>query len=277
MDTQTLNTFFTNAQNRLVWFFRTYGLYVLMGIGVLVVLLLVFAFITFRALPGQSLYGVKTKVFEPIAHAVRVTPGMQAAYSAHVLERRLRELQALSTDTATSTPEALNVFAALVQKEVRRADDSLGASSMSPESALDLHLKILSATDANQTLTRSNAEFAPVEEMIEDARGDAYRAFNGAVHDFASTSPEAAGSYVGEQLRLLEGEITTIARGSDAEVRALARLSDAQDAISEGNVGDALVFVLRARQAIAVDRYLFDSERGPEQGAPMPQPTTEGQ
>lgn len=256
-----------------------YGMYVLLAALALIVLLVVFLVVSLQALPGESLYSVKTRVIEPTSRVFRVTPRMQAAHSIGLLERRLRELESMSTDQATTTPEALERFASLVHAEVRRADDSLAsARSLAGGSALDLHLHILSAADAHQTLARSAEEFASVEEEIESARGDAYRAFETKARDFASTTPEDASSYLSEQLTTLEGEMGTVAHGSSAENRAMDRLEDAQDAIMTGNIGDAIIFILRARQAIAVDRYLFDSERGPQRGdAPIPAPNTEGQ
>lgn len=273
---QSYETLFNNVRERSLAFMRMYWRHILIAFVVILVLLLGVSLVSYRALPGESLYGFKTRIVEPTAHVVRFTPRMQASHSIDVLERRLKELEALQNDSATSTPETLGNFAWLVQREVDRANSALLRSG-SPEKALDLHLKILSTADAHQTIVRSSEEFWSVEETIEDARGNAYRGLETTARNFASTSAEAAGSYLGDQLRVLEAELGSVASGSDAETRATARLSDAQDAIAQGDLGDAIVFVLRARQAIAVDQYLFDSERGPQRGVTPETPTTEGQ
>jgi len=279
MNLDTYKTFFATLPERSARFLRMYGMYVLLGILALVVLLIIFLAVSLRALPGDSLYGVKTRVVEPTIRIFYLTPKMQADHSIGVLERRLRELESISKDQATTTSETLGNFAWLVQSEVRRANDALASTgSLSGKDALNIHLGILSAADAHQTLARASEEFASIEDTIGEARGDAYRAFETKARDFASTTPDEAGSYLSEQLTALEGELSTVAQGSTAQNRALDRLEDAQDAIMANELGDAIVFILRARQAIAVDQYLFDSERGPQSGdAPIPAPTTEGQ
>lgn len=279
MNLETFNTFITDLRGHTARFFRMYGRYVLLAVLAIIVLLVIFLVVSLQALPGEPLYGVKTRAVEPALRVFRVTPRMEVSHSIGLLERRLGELGSLSTDQATTTPEALGQFASLVQAEVHRANDSLAkADSLPGAKVLDLHLVILSAADAHQTLARATPEFASIEDAMENARGDAYRAFEMKARDFATTSPEDAGSYLSEQLTTLEAEMGTVAHGSSAENRAMDRLEDTQDAIMTGNIGDAIIFILRARQAIAVDRYLFDSERGPQAGdAPIPQPTTEGQ
>ncbi len=122
------------------------------------------------------------------------------------------------------------------------------------------------------------SEFEPIEETLEDARGRAFTALEETTHTFASSSPTSATSRLGDEIRALETELPQVADGSQAKTRALAHLDNARDAIAEGNIGSALFFIFRARQAIVVDGYLFDSERGlTEESTDIPPPQTEGQ
>lgn len=237
------------------------------------------AFLSSRTLPGDAFYTTKTEFMEPMIGATKFSSSQKAHYNVSLLERRLHELQLLRTDTATTTPEALSAVASLVQDEVKNTEESLSVMRRdTPERTLDILLDMLTVTDAHSTLSRTVPEFEPLEETLEDARGRAFDLLKETTHAFASSSPTSAASRLGDEIRTLETELPDVADGSQAKVRALQHLDNARDTIAAGDIGDALFFIFRARQAIAVDGYLFDSERGLTDDEPAPpQVPTEGQ
>jgi hypothetical protein len=60
-----------------------------------------------------------------------------------------------------------------------------------------------------------------------------------------------------------------VAFGSTAQKTIARRAEDTADALRENNFKDALSYILKAQQAIIVDEFLFDAERGPIDGVPI--------
>ncbi len=239
-------------------------------LGVVLTLATLF-FLSQDSLPGQRLYGFKTGVAEEAVAFTKRDAAAKNEYAVSRIERRLSELKALAVDDGTSTPEALATVAALTDAHAALVLGTLESSaSLSPEQKIDTLSTLSNVTRAQETLVDSAEELTPIRDATSGLEHTAAQALSASVENFASSSaPDAVRAYIGSQLSIVSGDISKVANGSRAQNITIQRISDANEAIADGNMTDALTYILRARQAIAVDSYLFEAERGPVDGQPV--------
>ena len=239
-------------------------------LGVVLTLATLF-FLSQDSLPGQRLYGFKTGVAEEAVAFTKRDAAAKNEYAVSRIERRLSELKALAVDDGTSTPEALATVAALTDAHAALVLGTLESSaSLSPEQKIDTLSTLSNVTRAQETLVDSAEELTPIRDATSGLEHTAAQALSASVENVASSSaPDAVRAYLGSQLSIVSGDISKVANGSRAQNITIQRISDANEAIADGNMTDALTYILRARQAIAVDSYLFEAERGPVDGQPV--------
>jgi len=236
-------------------------------IGVIVIALVVFitlALLSKNSTPDQKLYGVKTGFVEKVIKATKLSDDSKLEYTGGLLDKRVAELLTLYSDQSTSSPETLDRLASLTQQH---AGDSVwlvqNSNSISPEEKITTLSKISNATRAFETLTDDFAEFDSIKDYSSDIQNIAQDGLKSEIQKFASTSdPGAVSAYVGEQITLVGEEIKSVAPNSRAQKLALTRIDEAGEYITDARFADAIISLLRARQSIAVDRYLYASERG---------------
>lgn len=122
------------------------------------------------ALPGDVLYPVKTKVVEPLARLVVArTPEREAAFETKLLERRLREAEALDAAATLDTPlreevrERVRAQSARAETTARKADDE------SDDEGSDGDFKKLQPSSDTRLATSTVATTSPAQ-MREDRR-----------------------------------------------------------------------------------------------------------
>lgn len=254
----------------------THWRYGVLGAATLLVAIVALAIFSIWSTPESVLFPVKTRVIEPAVGLFHFTSSGRAAYNTTLLERRFSELQDLRFDSATTSPETLDAVSSLIARESEHALASLDTASLSYEVSLDRRLELLSIVDAHDTLAGAEPEFDPIKDAASAAREATLRSLRSTAEQFASSTPDAAMDYLARELGALPEAVAGLADGSDAERRALSRLEEAQDAIASGDLGDAIVSVLRVRQEIVVDSLLWESQRGPQGDVPDAGPIPEG-
>lgn len=252
-------------------YMRMYGVYAIVGVAALLVAMVVFSYIASSSLPDGRLYSFKTNVVERIIGYTKIGVGSHASYNIILLEARLAELQTLSRDQATTSPDTLVGVARRIDSYTNDILASLNDSgAVGTTEHVDILLRLASVTNAEDTLIDDTDEFAPMKESIKVSRGAVTDTLKSAVQTFASSSsPEIVGEYIGSHIEAVIADIPKLAQGSRAQKLAIARVNDMNESMIDGNTADALIFILRARQAIAVDAYLFDAERGLTDTAPV--------
>lgn len=219
--------------------------------------------LTTKTLPGESLYDFKTNIVEKVIRATKLSDSSKLDYTTSLLEKRVAELLVLYSDQSTSTPETLDRLASLTQQH---SSDSVwmieNSSSLSPQEKILALVSITNTTRAFETLTDDWEEFDSIKDYSSDIQNQGQDSLKNITQTFASTSdPSTVSAFVGEQISLVGEEIKTVAENSRAQKLALTRIDDAGEYISEAKFGDAIYSLLRARQAIAVDQYLYATER----------------
>jgi hypothetical protein len=236
-------------------------------IGILAIAIVAFislALVANNSTPDQKLYGFKTSVVEKVIHATKLSDSSKLEYTTTLLENRVAELLVLYYDQSTSSPETLDRIASLTQQHT---GDSVwmieNSNSLSPQEKILALASITNTTRAFETLTDDWEEFAPIKDYSSDIQNIGQDSLKVQVEQFASSSDTTAVStFIGEQISIVGEEIKTVAPSSRAEQLALTRVNDAGEYITEARFGDAIYALMRARQAIAVDRYLYANERG---------------
>jgi hypothetical protein len=236
-------------------------------IGILVVALVAFialALVASNSTPDQKLYNFKTKVVEKVIKATKLSDDSKLEYTSGLLEKRVAELLVLYSDQSTSTPETLDRLASLTQQHT---GDSVwiiqNTNSLSPQEKIVALATITNTTRAFETLTDDFEEFDSIKDYSSDIQNIGQDSLKSEIEKFASSTDSGAiSTFVGEQITIVGEEIKTVAQNSRAQQLALTRVDDAGEYITDAKFGDAIYALFRARQAIAVDRYLYANERG---------------
>lgn len=236
-------------------------------VGILAILLVVFivvAVIANNSTPDQKLYKFKTTVVEKVIRATKLSEDSKLEYTNSLLEKRVSELLTLSNDQATSSPETLDRLASLTQQHT---GDSVWmiehSNSLSAQEKITALASITNTTRALETLADSLAEFEPIKDYTSDIQNLGQDSLKNQVTNFASTSDATAiSAFTGDLITKAGEEIKTVAQNSRAQQLALMRIDEAGEYITDARFADAIYALLRARQAIAVDRYLYANERG---------------
>ena len=235
-------------------------------LGILAIALVAFislAIMANKTTPDQKLYNFKTTVVEPVIRATKLSDSSKLEYTTTLLEKRVAELLVLYSDQGTSSEQTLDRLASLTQQHT---GDSVwiieNTHSLSPQEKILALLAITNTTRAFETLTDDWAEFATIKDYSNDIQDISQNGLKTEVGKFASTSDATAiTTFVGEQISTVGEEIKTVTPNSQAQKIALGRLEETGEYIPEAKFADAIYALMRARQAIAVDRYLYASER----------------
>lgn len=233
-------------------------------VALVLVLFMIFASLANDSTPDEKLYDFKTKVVEPVVQKTKLSDTSKLAYTSSLLETRVAELLVLYSDQSTTSPETLDRLASLTQ---HHTGDSVwiiqNTNSLSAQEKISALANISNTTRAFETLTDDWVEFDSIKDYSGDIQNLSQDSLQIEVENFASTSDSTTVStFIGEQLTVVGEEIKRVTPNSRAQRLALTRIDDAGESISEGKFAEGLNFILRARQAIAVDTYLFASERG---------------
>lgn len=250
---------------------RTYLQWSALALTLFLVALGSAAFLSLRSAPGEGLYPLKTGTIEGAVLRTKAGDDARISYDITLLKRRLEEMQVLARDNEVVTEETLATLAKLIDAHTKDAIATLGsASALGNETRVDRASELVYLTNTEDALVANTEEFASIQDAVQETQHSASTYLETAIETLVSTgSQESVYAYLSAQVQSVSTELTTVAHGSTAERLAQSRLSDMKDAIVDGKLADALTYVLKAREAIAADQYLYDAERGPIDGVPI--------
>jgi hypothetical protein len=231
------------------------------------------------SLPGQSLYPLKTKVLEELTTQTKMGTANKISYEMNRLEKRLEELTTLATDTGTSSPETLSQFIELVSKQTETVTSYLSdESSLTVTEKIDSLTKLSTISRGLEITTDNSTEFASINEQVGNIEKSSDEKLKAGIQQFIQSSDtETVGSYIEKQITYVSEHVPSLASGSDAQKNVFLRVTNTQEAIATGDLTEATLSIIKAKQAIDIDTYLWDSERGPKDGVlPEPSPMPEG-
>ena len=247
-------------------------LLIVAGILIAVLVLGTYALLrtVYNQLPGDSLYGLKTAT-EKIFGGIQLTSSGRIDHNIALLESRLNELNRYALGVGSSSPEQLTRIVELSDTYTKEVLNTIAAdTNMAAPTRIALLTKLNAIVRAEETLSDSVEAFSDITDTIatnEKRTGDALRT---AITDFvaqnATTSIEA---FIADKITTLGKSIGSIAPGSSAANAVANRISEIHEAVIDQNYKDAIVALVRAEQAIAIDGYLWGAERGPVDGVPV--------
>lgn len=251
------------------------SLYILFGVLLLILLTGILTFFSAKALPGEQSYAVKTGIIENIISYTKFGTSAQSLYDIERLKNRLSELKILSSDKATTTPEVLGGVATLIDSHTTDALATLKAAAVFPhEDKINTLATLSEVVNTEAALTDNVDEFAFIASQVRASGQKVDLALTSAIQTFASSSSQGDVSvYLGIQIKDVSNKISHVAPGSTAQRKAIYYVTHAHEAIVAGNMVDALTSILKARKAIVLDEYLFDSERGAIDDVPADVPS----
>lgn len=244
-------------------------------IAVLLVLVIIVGvgYQSLNSLPGDKFYPVKVGFVEPTIRLTKLTSDDRSNYDINRMKARLDEMKVLMRDDATTTPETLETMGRLIDSYTNDALDALNSdSSLSYEERIIIMSELSNVSQAEETLAKTFPEFEPMRDLLGESQGKITDSLESLIETFASTSPsEDVNAFLSAQINEVSEAIKEVAQGSNAQKQAISRINNANEDIIDGKTSNAIVWLVRAKQSIAVDQYLWDSERGPLDGEVIPQ------
>lgn len=220
------------------------------------------------AQPGEPLYTIKTTLTEPAFTLTKLSPTSRISYTTYLLERRIAELTTLAGDTGTSSPELLATVSSLIETHTTDIVDTIENNpNLDGVTKINFLAKADTVTRAAETLSDTTPELTTITDTLTSAENHVGDALTESIASFVTTNAtDTIQSFITTQITAVGTEVVTTAPGSKAQSLVIRRISDAQESIADSKWVDAITYLLRARQAIAVDGYLFSAERGPVDG-----------
>ncbi len=242
------------------------SLYKIIGGAVLALIVILFTvgYLANSSVPGDRLYSFKTNVLQKFFSTAQITDKGSLSYNVTLLESRLTELQALHDDTDSSTPETLTALADLMKTHTTDSVTILKENTaMSFEEKITSLLSISNTNLAAETLADDFEEFEPIVANLDEISVISKDALKETIDQFASDpqNEEAIQTYIGEQITKIGDEINNVAPNSDAQKRAITRITYAGEEIADKKFANALLFLIQGRQGIAIDSYLYAAEK----------------
>jgi hypothetical protein len=209
------------------------------------------------ALPGDSLYWVKTDVNEKVGDALAVTSRAQVSWDARKVERRLEEATTLAADgrldpraqaeIESRVDESLTEFARSVSNVRADYPDAAHSATADFEAALRAHQSVLARFGANEEEKGAKTDavvavaahakvaadnVATVRASLEDEGEEKDSYFQTA----AEAKADAAKREVTHARTLIEGVHARENSSSQVEAQASASLAQAADAYAKGDL-----------------------------------------
>jgi len=242
---------------------------VLAGILILIIIIGI-GYQSLNSQPGTKFYPIKVNIVEPTLRFTKLTSDDRSSYDINRMKARLDELKTLARDNATATPETLSTMSNLIDSYTDDALEAVNSASLSSENRINILGELTNISQAQETLARTFPEFETMRDSLETSQGKVTDTLESTIVTFASTSPiEDVNAFLARQIQEVGTAIAELAQGSSAQKQAIARINNANEDIIDGHFANAIIWIMRAKQAITVDGYLWDSERGPVDGEPI--------
>ncbi|MBP6924373.1 MAG: hypothetical protein KBC62_03735 [Candidatus Pacebacteria bacterium] len=206
---------------------------------------------SYNSLPGEPLYTVKVNMVEPVLGFSHSSEKDQLNYQVSLLERRLFEMKELS-EAELLTEESVVALETKVEEHSSEITEIIASDSDASVTAKE-RLDVLG--DVVTTLR--------THEFIEDikvgkGRASKFRSTEDSVSAlyaseatrFAGAEPSEAVEYIADAIQELDTSLSDegVASSTVSEVNDI--LEDAEEALSEGNIDEALNFTGEAKQVI---------------------------
>lgn len=215
------------------------------------------------SLPGEPLYAIKVHVVEEMIALTKTDPRERIAYDSGLMETRLSELQALTTQEEAPSPDALALVTDQIKEHVQDVTDTLATTEhtqLSHTDRVEALSKITSLAKAQAKISRTESDLKAITDDLQEVEDGATQALNTGVQDFASaTSTEALNDYLSDQITAVGDQIHASSTAEAARDQAENHLHDVDESLTDGDTTAALISVFEAQQSITTELYLKKS------------------
>jgi len=221
-----------------------------------------------NSLPGEPLYAVKVHVVENAIAHTKFDPIDQSLYVIERMEIRLEELQLLadqvdlpSSDSIDAITEQINEHIADVTETVQSASESV----MSKEEKVNVVAKLHGITKAQADTARNEKDLSLLFAVTRDSEDTTSDLLANTVGDFTEgRSTTTVNNYLSKHITAVGEQIQASSTDDDTRDAARQFLEDVNDSLTEGNVNNALIFVLEAQEEIHAGQYLDENRADSE-------------
>lgn len=200
---------------------------------ILFLILIAVGFVAARALPGSSMYGLKTGLLEELSQSVQFSGESKAQYQVERMENRLEEAKRLAEkdtvdqETTTSLLEQIHKHSEMLTSIIT-SDQSISRAAK-----LTILSDFASVTGAIEAVCERDPELAAFGEQVEDTRQDIIGMYRDEVDAFVEReSMETLYTYIQTRLEEIGSAL-------------------ADPNVSEGTIDDAQVYINRVGPAVA--------------------------
>lgn len=208
------------------------------------------------SLPGEPLYAMKVGVFEEMVSFTKFGTEDQVLYELELMEERLKELQFVSKNPDSLASEDVVGFVDQISEHIDDISSEVAVISeeVSHQDRVDTLSKLSGITKAQAKLIKESEVLEGGETYISDVEEAAFENLKDAVGDFTSTAPtEDVNQYLSEQIDQVSEVITETSVEDEVRDSAEQHLNDLDEALIDGDVAEALVSVLEAKQELELE------------------------
>jgi hypothetical protein len=231
----------------------------------LIIVLVGTAYAAKDSLPGEPLYIVKVGVVEEIVSLTKVGYEEQVSYELGLMETRLKEIQAIAKNSNDIEVGDVADLVAQINEHVEGITETVTSedSLISHQDKVEVLSKLSGITKAQVRAVDGVEALSSGAESLQDTSDAMVDVLRDSVDDFTnSSSPEFVNQYLSDQISdvsqsIVDGEVAL-------EVRDLAtqHLNDLNEAVLEGDVTEAVISALEAKQELQVEQYENIEEEG---------------
>lgn len=211
--------------------------------------------------PGDYLYSVKVNIYEEAVALTKFTTEDQIDYNLELMESRLLELQYLADSEYIVTDEILtqvhNEIEELTDDSFNTLAQSSDINDPSPEVSIDYLSDLTSLAKAQEIVVDNDDTLTPIKERMAKTRKNTNKNLEIAVNSFIEKSgTSTAADYLSESLTEVSQNIMNISPTTDSFVETEQSIHDAEEALVDGELSEAIISVLEAKQSINIGEYL---------------------
>jgi len=221
-------------------------------------ILLTFGYVlTVRSMPGTTLYELKVSGTEELGKYFQIGDHAKASYRLALLDRRLSEIERISTREKKLSDEARTSLETQIVESFEEFNLIIETNdSVSPRELIDLLYQLTTTLYLHDRIMSRTDELDALADAAEERSNTADDFYKGTVHLFvASASEEEIQSYINGKLQLLLRQIDTKDTDTETRLKVNRRLQEIQQAVADNDAAEAVLKVHEALQLLHVAKY----------------------
>lgn len=216
------------------------------------------------SLPGETLYTMKVHVVEEMVAFTKITADERVAYDIRLMENRLHEIKEVAKQGVTTPHVDMAVFTDQIEEHVRDVTTVLAEAEsehITHEDRINVFAKLSGVTQAQARIAKGAPELEEVSQVLEETQEFTAQAMTAAVDDFIEDeSAEVVNEYLSDQITDVGEYVNASTTNELLRDTAERHLYNVDEALSEGDITEAIVSILQAQEVATVEEYIEESD-----------------